>query len=85
LTVSYLNSFCPVPRAAEVNVDEEEDVFCCHNSLVEKSQLIHSWYSAKVALQSGLPDFSWSNIPKREKYVYQIRIKYTKWPENFKK
>jgi hypothetical protein len=28
-----------------------------------------------------LPDFSWDNIPEREK-VYQITIKYTKWPQN---
>jgi hypothetical protein len=29
--------------------------------------------------QSGLPDFSSYNIPKREK-IYQITIKYTEWP-----
>jgi hypothetical protein len=29
----------------------------------------------------GLPDFSWYNIPKRGK-IYQITIKYTKWPYN---
>jgi hypothetical protein len=28
---------------------------------------------------SGVPDFSWYNIPKRET-MYQINIKYTKWP-----
>jgi hypothetical protein len=28
---------------------------------------------------SGLPDFYWYNIPKREQ-IYQIIIKYTKWP-----
>jgi hypothetical protein len=27
----------------------------------------------------GLPDFSWSKIPKRRK-IYQITTKYTKWP-----
>jgi hypothetical protein len=30
---------------------------------------------------SGLPDFSWYNIPKREK-PFQITIKYTEWPQN---
>jgi hypothetical protein len=44
----------------------------------------------------GLPDFSWYNVPKREKYVYQNgknmytktgkldqkAIKYTKRPQN---
>jgi hypothetical protein len=30
---------------------------------------------------SGLPDFSWCNIPKRGK-IYQITIKYTKLPQN---
>jgi hypothetical protein len=29
----------------------------------------------------GLPDFSWYNIPKRGK-MYQITIKYIKWPQN---
>jgi protoporphyrinogen oxidase len=29
---------------------------------------------------SGLPDFSWYNIPKWEK-IYQITIKYTKWTQ----
>jgi hypothetical protein len=34
---------------------------------------------------TGLPDFSWCKIPKREKYsktlkIYQITTKYTKWP-----
>jgi hypothetical protein len=40
----------------------------------------------------GLPDFSWYNIPKREKYtkgpknipnghkIYQTAIKHNKWP-----
>jgi hypothetical protein len=38
---------------------------------------------------AGLPDFTWCNIPKwgkytetGENYLYQIAIKYTKWPEN---
>jgi hypothetical protein len=43
---------------------------------------------------TGLPDFSWYNIPKREKYtkwsqnipkghkIYQKATKYTKWPQN---
>jgi hypothetical protein len=38
--------------------------------------------------EQGLPDFSWFNIPKREK-IYQITAKntqmgtkYTKWPQN---
>jgi hypothetical protein len=30
---------------------------------------------------TGLPDFSWCNIPKRGK-IYQMTIKYSKWPEN---
>jgi hypothetical protein len=36
---------------------------------------------------AGLPDFSWSKIPKRgrikqinTKYVYQMTIKFSKWP-----
>jgi hypothetical protein len=41
---------------------------------------------------AGLPDCSWYNIPKREKYtklhqsipnghkIYQMAVKYTKWP-----
>jgi hypothetical protein len=33
------------------------------------------WY------RPGLPDFSWSKIPKRGK-IYQITTKYTKWPQN---
>jgi hypothetical protein len=28
---------------------------------------------------SGLPDFSWYSIPKREKYTI-MTTKYTKWP-----
>jgi hypothetical protein len=32
-------------------------------------------------LGPGLSDFSWYNIPKRGK-IYQISIKYTKWPYN---
>jgi hypothetical protein len=36
---------------------------------------------------TGLPDFSWYNLPKREKYtkrekIYQITAKHTKWPLN---
>jgi hypothetical protein len=34
-----------------------------------------------IATGAGLPDFSWYNIPKRGK-IYQITIKYTKWPQN---
>jgi hypothetical protein len=30
-------------------------------------------------LNTGLPDFSWSKIPKQGK-KYQITTKYTKWP-----
>jgi protoporphyrinogen oxidase len=29
----------------------------------------------------GLPDFSWYNIPKREK-MFPITIKYTIWPQH---
>jgi hypothetical protein len=32
-------------------------------------------------VRTGLPDFSGYNIPTREK-IYQITIKYTKWPQN---
>jgi hypothetical protein len=41
--------------------------------------------------KSGLPDFSWYNIPTKMKNVenipnnlkiYQITLKYTKWPQN---
>jgi hypothetical protein len=35
----------------------------------------------KKRLRQGWQDFSWFNIPKRGK-TYQIRIKYTKWPQN---
>jgi hypothetical protein len=40
-------------------------------------------------MESGLPDFSWHNIPKREKWTQNIpnghkidklAVKYTKWP-----
>jgi hypothetical protein len=37
--------------------------------------------------QAGLPDFSWSNVPKREKIcqnghkIYEMVIKYTKRPK----
>jgi hypothetical protein len=31
--------------------------------------------------QSGLPDFSWYNIPKREKNISNNH-KNTKWPQN---
>jgi hypothetical protein len=31
--------------------------------------------------ESGLPDFSWYNIPKWEK-IYQMTTKYTQWPQN---
>jgi hypothetical protein len=34
----------------------------------------------RKSLASGLPDFSWYNIPKREKY--KVTIKYTQWPQN---
>jgi protoporphyrinogen oxidase len=30
---------------------------------------------------AGLPDFSWYNIPKREK-IYQITIRYSKMDKN---
>jgi hypothetical protein len=30
---------------------------------------------------SGLPDFSWRNIPKRGK-IYPMSTKYTKWSQN---
>jgi hypothetical protein len=30
---------------------------------------------------AGLPDFSWSKIPKRGK-IHQIITKYTIWPQN---
>jgi hypothetical protein len=31
----------------------------------------------KMRPRAGLPDFSWHNIPKRDK-IYQMTIKYTK-------
>jgi hypothetical protein len=34
-----------------------------------------------MAFTSGLPDFSWCNIPKWGK-INQITIKYTKWEQN---
>jgi hypothetical protein len=37
--------------------------------------------SSKNYTWTGLPDFPWYNIPKREK-IYQITIKYTKWPQS---
>jgi hypothetical protein len=33
------------------------------------------------AFGAGLPDFSWYNIPKRDK-IYQMTLKYTKGPQN---
>jgi hypothetical protein len=30
----------------------------------------------------GLPEFSWYNTPKWEKYTKYVTIKYTKWPQN---
>jgi hypothetical protein len=36
------------------------------------------------SLKSGLPDFSWDNIPKRGK-IYQITIKCTKLPQDIPK
>jgi hypothetical protein len=32
-------------------------------------------------VRPGLPDFTWYNLPKRKK-IYQITVKYTKWPQN---
>jgi hypothetical protein len=32
-------------------------------------------------LTTGLPDFSWPNLPKRRK-MYQMTIKFTKCPQN---
>jgi hypothetical protein len=34
---------------------------------------------ATPTTKPGLPDYSWYNIPKREKYT-KMAIKYTKWP-----
>jgi hypothetical protein len=44
----------------------------------------------KKVLCSGLPDFSWYYIPKRENIpndhkIYQSAIQYTKWPEDWPK
>jgi hypothetical protein len=33
----------------------------------------------EIELFSGLPDYSWCNIPKRGKYT-KMTAKYTKWP-----
>jgi hypothetical protein len=40
-----------------------------------------TFYIALLVSKSGLPDFSWCNIPKREKYT-KITIKCTKLPQN---
>jgi hypothetical protein len=37
--------------------------------------------STKVVFTTGLPDFPWYNIPKREK-IYQITTLYTKTGKN---
>jgi hypothetical protein len=34
-----------------------------------------------ISSETGLPDFSWYNIPKQFK-INQITRKYTKWPQN---
>jgi hypothetical protein len=38
----------------------------------------------KMACRSGLPDFSWHNVPKWEK-IYRNTTKYTKWSKNIPK
>jgi hypothetical protein len=35
-----------------------------------------------VSVKAGLPDFSWYNLPKREKIFQKVYTKYTKWPQN---
>jgi hypothetical protein len=43
-----------------------------------------AFFSAAAYIDAGLPDFSWYNLPKREKITnehktYQMATKYTKW------
>jgi hypothetical protein len=44
---------------------------------VEQSEFVFQILS----IRSGLPDFSWYNVPKRGK-IYQIIIKYSEWLQN---
>jgi hypothetical protein len=43
--------------------------------------------ACSLGFETGLPDLSWYNIPKLKKIpnnheIYQITVKYTKWPQN---
>jgi hypothetical protein len=38
--------------------------------------------STATALATGLPDYSWCNIPKREKYTKMAKNIHTKCPKN---
>jgi hypothetical protein len=42
---------------------------------------IHTPSESSSAEKPGLPDFPWCNIPNWGK-IYQISIKYNKWPQN---
>jgi hypothetical protein len=44
------------------------------------AKLFHFFTASQTGV-SGLPDFSWYNIPKRGK-IYQSTTKYTKWTQN---
>jgi hypothetical protein len=66
-----------------------------HNSWIIFSPFMLKWVFVSVRLfwstwiifqtwkwsWSGLPDFSWCNIPKRDK-IYQITTEYSRWLQN---
>jgi protoporphyrinogen oxidase len=41
----------------------------------KKLESVKDW----IQVGPGLPDFSWYNVPKREKYT-KMTTKFTKWP-----
>jgi hypothetical protein len=63
-----------------------------HEDSPQKAEMSEKlWRDGRKSIWSGLPDFSWYNIPKwgkiyktTSKYVYQITItiKYAKLPQN---
>jgi hypothetical protein len=59
-------------------------MFVTLDSSITKDRLIdYGRIANKVErqLEPELPDISWYNIPKRGN-IYQINIKYGKWPQN---
>jgi hypothetical protein len=46
-----------------------------------KVEMIEYLKFLRTMMRTGLPDFSWYNIPKRGK-MYQITTKYTKLPQD---